>query len=65
MTTYKLDHKGDGWISIPGNTKIIVAHFKDGHTEKLEPWQFAAMGRKRSKVERIDCYTAGETIKED
>lgn len=64
MTTYKLTNE-TGWQTIPGDTKVIVAHFNDGHTEQMEVWQFIALGRKRSKIQKIDCYTAGETIKED
>ena len=64
MTSYTLTHE-TGWGTIPGDTKVIVAHFNDGHTERMEVWQFIALGRKRNKIQKIDCYTAGETIKED
>lgn len=64
MTTYKLTHE-TGWQTIPGDTKLIVAHFEDGHTEKMEVWKFLTIGRKIDKIQKIDCYSAGEKIKED
>jgi hypothetical protein len=41
-----------------------VAHFRDGHKEKMSLVEFLVMGRKRNQVKRIDCYEEGEEIKE-
>ena len=64
MESHKIDNTKTGWDTIPGNTKVIVAHYKDGHTEHLEVWQFIAMGRKRDKIVQIDCYGPDEEIKD-
>ena len=63
MVSYELSNK-TGWQSIPGGTHTIVAHFRDGHEEKMSLAEFLVMGRKRNQVKRIDCYKEGEEIKE-
>lgn len=65
MKTFELDNKKTEWQAIPGGTNTIVAYFKDGSKEKMSLFSFLAMGRKRNKVIKIDCYSEGETIKED
>lgn len=62
MVSYELSNE-TGWQSIPGGTHTIVAHFRDGHEEKMSLVEFLVMGRKRNQVKRIDCYEEGEEIK--
>ena len=62
MVSYELSNE-TGWQSIPGGTHTIVAHFRDGHKEKMSLVDFLVMGRKRNQVKRIDCYEEGEEIK--
>ena len=59
MQTFKLTHE-TGWQAIPGDTKTIVVHFDDGHKETVDLVGFLMM--KKNKVNKIDCYKAGETI---
>lgn len=59
MVSYELSNE-TGWQSIPGGTHTIVAHFRDGHEEKMSLVDFLVMGRKRNQVKRIDCYKEGE-----
>jgi hypothetical protein len=59
MVSYELSNE-TGWQSIPGDTHTIVAHFRDGHEEKMSLVDFLVMGRKRNQVKRIDCYKEGE-----
>ena len=64
MKTIKINPKETGWISIPGDTKTIVAHFNDGHKETFHTFHFATIGkRKKNKIVQIDCYKEGEEIK--
>ena len=63
MVSYELSNE-TGWQSIPGGIHTIVAHFRDGHKEKMSLVEFLVMGRKRNQVKRIDCYKEGEEIKE-
>lgn len=57
--SYELSNE-TGWQSIPGGTHTIVAHFRDGHKEKMSLVDFLVMGRKCNQVKRIDCYKEGE-----
>ena len=59
MKSYKLSNE-TGWQTIPGDTHTIVAHFRDGHKEKMRTYEFLMMGAKRSQVKQIDCYKEGE-----
>ena len=59
MVSYELSNK-TGWQSIPGDIRTIVAHFRDGHEEKMSLTDFLVMGRNRNQVKRIDCYKEGE-----
>ena len=59
MQSYELSNE-PGWLSIPGDTRTIVAHFIDGHEEKMSLTDLLVMGRKRNQVKRIDCYKEGE-----
>ena len=60
MKSYKIDQKKKGWMSISGDTKVIVAHYKDGHTEKMELFEYMAYPKRRKNVVKIDCYTEEE-----
>jgi hypothetical protein len=65
MNSYKIDPHQTGWLSIQGGTKIIVAHFKDGHKENMELVEFLTCGRRKLKnIIQIDCYAEGEEIAE-
>lgn len=60
MKTYKIDPKAKGWMGISGDTAFVVAHYKDGHTETMELFEYLAYPRKRRSVIQIDCYTEEE-----
>ena len=60
MKSYKIDPKAKGWMGISGDIKVIVAHYKDGHTETMKVIEFAAYPKKRKNVIQIDCYTEEE-----
>lgn len=61
MESYKVNNKETGWLRISGDTRTIVAHFKDGHTEKFSLPDFLVMGKRTlNKVIQIDCYKEGE-----
>ena len=62
MFSTEFDISKTGWVEIPGGTKTIVAHHKDGHTEKMGLVNFVCLSRKAQKtIVRIDCYQEGET----
>ena len=52
-----------GWLEIPGDTKLVIAHYKDGHTERFTIVEFLAM--KKDKIARIDCYAENERTEDD
>ena len=60
MKSYKIDPKAKGWMGISGDTKVIVAHYKDGHTERMGLFDFVAYPKRRKNVIQIDCYSEGE-----
>lgn len=60
MKTYEIDPKYKGWQSISGDTAIVVAHYKDGHTETMELFEYLAYPKRRRNVIQIDCYTEEE-----
>ena len=63
MVSMEFDDSKTGWVEMPGNTKTIVAHHKDGHTEKMGLADFICLSRKAKKtICRIDCYAEGENI---
>lgn len=47
-------------MGISGDTKVIVAHYKDGHTERMGLFDFVAYPKRRKNVVQIDCYSDGE-----
>lgn len=60
MITKKLSHK-TGWYTLPRDTKLIVAHYKDGTTKNMELWQYLYLtDRVRNKIDSIDIYRANE-----
>lgn len=60
MKTYKIEETA-GWLSIPATVKKVVAHFKDGHTEKYELIEFVTLKPKvKNSIAKIDCYEEGE-----
>ncbi len=66
MKSYKIDPQQTGWQSVPGGTKVVVAHFKDGHKENMELFEFLTCGRRKLKnIIQIACYTEGEEIVEE
>ena len=60
MKSYKLSPNQTGWMSISGDTAFIVAHYKDGHTERMGLFDFVAYPKRRKNVIQIDCYSEGE-----
>ena len=65
MKSIKINPKKAGWIPIESDTKIIVAHFDDGHKEKMTVLDFLISARKRKHIVQIDIYAEGEEIKEE
>ena len=56
MKTYKVN-RCDGWLAIDANTKKIVAHYKDGHTEEFATIDFVILPpRIKKQIVKIDCY---------
>lgn len=65
MKSIKIDNSKTGWTEIPGATKLVVAHFKDGHKETIELMQFLTLGKRaKDSINLIDCYAEGEKIPE-
>lgn len=60
MKVYNINPNEKGWLSISGDTKVIVAHYKDGHREKMELYEFLSNSKRLKNVVRIDCYTEEE-----
>lgn len=60
MKTYFIDPRERGWMSISGDVKVIVAHYKDGHKEKMGLMDYVSNPRRRKNVVQIDCYTEDE-----
>ena len=65
MKSIKIDPNKTGWTNIEGNIKNIVAHFNDGHKEKMTVLDFLMATHKRKKIIQIDLYAEGEEIKEE
>ena len=65
MKSIKIDPNKTDWTRIDGNTEIIVAHFDDGHKERMIVPDFLMSARKRKHIVQIDLYTEGEEVKED
>ena len=62
MVSCEFDDSKTGWLEIPGGTKTIVAHHKDGHKDTMSLVDFVCLGRRAKKtIVRIDCYQEGET----
>ena len=63
MNTIKTDFE-TGWVMIPGETKTVVAHFKDVHKETMKLYELLTSGkRKKNNIVQIDCYAENEEIK--
>lgn len=60
MKTYKIDPNKTGWMTISSEYSVVVAHYKDGHTEKMPLIDYVAYPKKRKNVIQIDCYTEEE-----
>ena len=65
MKSVKMNPDKTGWATFPGDTKTIVAHFKDGHKETFTLVDFLMAHKTRKQVIQIDCYKEGEEIKEE
>lgn len=61
MKSFELSNE-TGWVTVPADTETIVAHFKDGHIEKMSLFDFLTMWQRRNLMKRIDCYKKGEAI---
>jgi len=61
MVTIELTRE-TGWVSFPADTETYVAHYSDGHTEKLSSFAELLMKtRKRNhNIVSVDCYGKGE-----
>lgn len=56
MITYELNNI-TGWLSIPTTVKLVIAHYKDGHSEEMTLLDFVCLKPKIKKlIEKIDCY---------
>lgn len=65
MKAIKFNPDETGWVEIPGDTKIVVAHFKDGHKETFTTSGYlTAPPKLRKKVIQIDCYAEGEELRD-
>lgn len=62
MITIKTNPDKTGWTRIDGDTKTIVAHFKDGHKETFSLVDFLIATKAHKHVVQIDCYKEGEDI---
>lgn len=62
MKSYKFNDTQTGFVSIPGDTEIIVAHYEDGHEETIDVFSFVMDRKKRHQCIMIDCYRKGEKI---
>lgn len=62
MKTIELSDE-TGWAVIPGSCKIVVAHYKDGHSKKMSIGEFLLMGKKRNLISRVDCYDSEDIEK--
>lgn len=65
MKSIKIDTNKTGWTHIEGDVKNIVAHFNDGHKEKMTVLDFLISARKRKNIIQIDLYSEGEEIEEE
>lgn len=64
METIKIDNTKTGWVSLPGDTHKVVAHFNDGSKETYKLFEFLTLKKKtKDKIVSIDCCKEGETIK--
>ena len=58
VRSYDINPEETGWMSIDGNITGIVAHFKDGHEERMAMVDFLSIGKKKkNELIKIDCYT--------
>lgn len=64
MKSIKIDTNKTGWTHIEGDVKNIVAHFNDGHKEKMTVLDFLMSAHKRKNIIQIDLYSEGEEIKD-
>lgn len=62
MKSIKINPKKTGWTHVEGDVKNIVAHFNDGHKEKMTVSDFLMSARKRKNIIQIDLYLEGEEI---
>ena len=67
MKSVKVNPDKTRWTTFPGDTKTIIAHFKDGHKEKFTLVEFLLLVAKKAykNVIQLDFYKEGEEIKED
>lgn len=65
MKSIKIDPNKTCWTHIEGDVKNIVAHFNDGHKEKMAVLDFLMAARKRKNITQIDLYAEGEEIMEE
>ena len=62
MKSIRLNPNKTDWTRIDGDVENIVAHFDDGHKEKMSLPDFLTSARKREHIIQIDLYTEGEEI---
>lgn len=63
MKSIVFDPTKPGFVSIPGTTRKVVAHFKDGNKEAMDIMELLTMKpRKINQVNKIDCYTESEEV---
>ena len=63
MVTVEFNDK-TGWTSIPGSTRQVVVHFKDGCTEQMRLTDFLVLKPKAKKqIVKVDCYNEEEISK--
>lgn len=64
MQSIKFDNKVTGWVSLPGGTRKVVAHFNDGNKETYDLVDFLTLKKRTmDKIVSIDVYQEGEAIK--
>lgn len=56
-----IEFKEEGWTAIPGDTKMIIAFFKDGHKEPFTLFEFISLKKREKKsIVKLDCLTESD-----
>lgn len=56
MQTIEFDNKKTGWVSLPSDTKNVLAHFSDGSKETYSLINFVTLKKRtKDKIVSIEC----------